>query len=250
MKKILTLSAALMLFASLAMAQGVGLYIGADCNAAASQSVTNTCLTNSGTAIATFGTCIVPAVTKSAFVGEISIIDVQTTLAQIPDWWRADACRGTGFSLTTDGSIGGTTCAATMWDTAAPAGNNITGLNGTSGVPANRERLNLGAVLLPTAVYDYVGDGTTEIAVFKFSVLKAKSVGAGSCGGCAQGACIVLNEIQMQGQNDQTEADYVRMTTPIAGHNYIAYNSGAPAPCPGVTPTLNRTWGQVKALYR
>lgn len=247
MKKILTLSAALMLCASMAMAQGVGLYIGADCSAAAPQATVNACTSNTGTAIATFGTAIIPVSGKQGFVGEISIIDVQTNLATVPDWWRADICRAAGFSLATDAGIGGVAnCAATLWDNAVPAGNNV-GYTTTSG--GARARFLLGAVLYPTDVYDLVGDGATELAVFKFNVLRAKSVGAGACTGCAQGACIVLNEIQVQGQSDASEAEYLRLTTPIAGHNYITYNAGAPA-CAGSTPTQNRTWGSVKALYR
>jgi len=249
MKKILTLSAALMLFASIAMAQGVGLYIGTDCNSAAPQTATTTCTSNSGTAVSTFGTCVIPnGVTKSAFVGSIAIVDVQTALATIPDWWRGDACRGSSFTLATDGGIGGSTCAATLWDTAAPAGNNIAAQFAPAGNTA-RERFALGAVLYPDQTYDLTGDGSTELAVFKFNVLKQKTTGTGSCAGCAQGACIVLNEIQLQGQNDASEADYVRMTQPIAGHNYIVFQSGAPT-CAGSTPTQNRTWGAVKALYR
>ena len=246
MKKILTLSAALMLCASFAMAQGgVGLYVGLDC--AGGTPVTNTCTTNGGSAFSAFGTCVLPnGLVKHNFVGEISIVDVQTTLATIPDWWRADACRSTAFSLRTDGSITGATCFTTLWDAAVPAGNNIAGSVTNGG---NRERLNLGAVLLPTAVYDLNGDGVTEEAVFILGVSKAKSVGTGACTGCLQGACIVLNEIQIQGQSDASNADYVHLTTPLAGRNFITYNSGAPT-CAASTPTQNRTWGSIKALYR
>lgn len=246
MKKILTLSAALMLCASMAMAQGVGLYVGVDCGGAAT-SVSNTCLSNSGTAMTLSGTAILPPQGKPLFVGESSIIDVQTSLSTIPDWWRVDACRGSSpFSLTTDGTIAGTNCGTTMWDVAAPAGNNIAGLTTVGG---SRERFVLSAVLYPVDVFDMPGDGVTEEMVFKFIILKAKSVGTGSCAGCLQGACIVLNEIQLQGTQDASEADYLRLTTPINGRNFVTYNAGAPT-CAGSTPTQNRTWGSVKALYR
>lgn len=252
MKKILTLSAAMMLLASMAMAGGVGLYVGTDCNPtlAAAQNVSNACTSNTGSAFTAFGTCIIPAVTKVQFVGSMSIIDVQSALSATPDWWRADACRSTGFALSADGSIAGAlNCTATLWDAAAPAGSNITALNAVGG--ANRIRLLLGSVLLPTAVYDLQGDDATELAVFKLTVSKTKSVGTGACTGCSSGACIVLNEVQLQGMLDANFGQYIHITGPIlANSNYINYNSANNANCAGSTPTENRTWGSLKALYR
>ena len=246
MIKIVTLVAVLLVGASSAMAQGIGLYLGADCNTAALQSVTNTCGLCSGTAFATFITCVVPAAGKPSFVGAISVIDVQTNLATIPDWWRVDACRPTGFSMAADNAIASsaTICTSTIWDTANPAGSNL------SGSPSgSRERFLLGTVLLPTDVFDLVGDGTTELAIAKWTVSKAKSVTATACAGCLQGACIVLNEVQLQGTGDHQYGDYAHLTQPIGTHNFITYNAGAPT-CAGSTPTQNRTWGSVKALYR
>jgi hypothetical protein len=245
MKKILTLSAALMLCASMAMAQGgVNLYIN-NCGVGSTQNnVTNACTSNTGTAFAAYGSMVMPAVTKDMFVGAMSILDVQTSQTTIPDWWRADACRSAGFTLATDAGMGGD--CPTLWDNVPAAGNNITALPGVNG--AARIRFLLGAVLDAGVAYDLVGDGATETSVFKFSVLRSKSTGAGACAGCTAGACIVLNDIQLQGLNDHSFADFIDIVTPLA-NNYITYNAGAPA-CAGSTPTNNRTWGSVKALYR
>jgi hypothetical protein len=245
MKKILTLSAALMLCASMAMAGGVGLYIGTDCGTP-SQAATTTCTSNSGTAMVLTGTAVVPY-DKPNFVGTVGILDVQTALATVPDWWRADGCRGTApFALVTDGTLSSTNCDQTFWDAAAPAGNNINAQNTVGG---SRERFVLGAVLYPSDVYTFTGDDATELLNFRFTVLKGKTVGTGSCAGCTQGACIVLNEIQLQGSTDLSEADYVHITQPLGGRNYVTFQAGAPT-CAGSTPTQNRTWGSVKALYR
>lgn len=248
MKKILTLSAALMLCASMAMAQGIGFYIGSDCNPGATQNVTNACTANTGNAFQAVGTCVVPPAGKASFVGAISIIDIQTALATIPDWWRADGCRSTGFGMAADGSIaGGANCVTTLWDTAPPAGSNLSGVYDPT--KPERMRLLLGSVLLPNDVYDLPGDGATENMVFRLTVTRARTLGSPSCAGCAQGACIVLNEVQIQGQNDHSMDDYLRLYDAIAGHNFIVYNAGAPA-CAGATPAKNATWGSVKALYR
>jgi len=245
MKKILTLSAALMLCASMAMAQGVNLAVG-DCGGfSTTHAVTNACTSNSGAAFVAFGSAVVPPVTKSAFVGAMSVIDVQTSLANIPDWWRADGCRGSAaYGLVTDGTMGGT--CATLWDNVAPAGNNITAVPFVGG-PA-RVRFLLGAVLSATDAYDFIGDGSSELSVFKWTVLRTKSVNTGLCAGCATGACVVLNEVQLQGLNDHSADEYIHITNPLQS-NAITYNAGAPS-CSGSTPTQNRTWGSVKALYR
>jgi hypothetical protein len=242
MKKIVTLSFALMLCASAAMAQ-VNLYVG-DCGAnSTTTSVTNTCTLNTGTAFIAFGSVVVPPVTRIGFVGAQSVVDIQSSSATLPDWWRADACRSAGFSISADGAMGGS--CPTLWDAVPPAGSNLTGQYGLHG--ANSERLLLGTVLASTDAYDLQGDGTTELSVFKLTVLRTKTLSATACTGCATGACIVLNEVNLQTLTDSPDT-FLRLTTPIA-NSYLTYNAGAP-PCPGSTPTQSRTWGSVKALYR
>ena len=247
MKKILTLSAALMLCATVAMAQ-VNLYV-TDCGAGSTtNNVANTCATNTGTAFAAFGSIVIPPVTRQGFVGSISVVDVQSSLAALPTWWDGrqtvdGGCRGAGFTLASDAGMGGT--CPTLWDDVAAAGNNITCQPAVGG--PNRVRFLLGIVLDAGSAYDLTGDGATELSVFKFSVLKSKSVGTGACTGCSAGACIVLNEVNLQTLSD-TPDTFLRLTAPLQ-NNYITYNAGAP-PCAGSTPTQNRTWGSVKALYR
>jgi hypothetical protein len=254
MKKVTILVAAMLaLSASFAMASGINFYVG-ECGAGTTtNTVTNTCTTNSGTAFIAYGSVIIPAVTKTGFIGTVGIVDVQNNGATVDDWWRADACRGTTpFSLVTDGTAATAACAGTVWDTAAPAGNNIQPQYQVAGSnqPLNRFRFVLGAVLLPSDAYDLTGDNTTELIDFKWTMLKAKSVGTGSCAGCANGVCMVLNEIQFQGLNDQSEADFLRVTNPIT-NQFISYNAAAGIPtCPDAVPVRNRTWGAVKALYR
>lgn len=242
MKKILTLSAALLLVAAVASAQ-VNLYV-TDCGAASTvKSVTNTCTLNTGTAFIAFGSVVIPPVTRVGFVGAQSVVDIQSSSATLPDWWRADACRSAGFSIAADGAMGGS--CPTLWDAVPPAGSNLTGQYGLHG--ANSERLLLGTVLASTDAYDFQGDGATELSVFKMTVLRTKTLGATACTGCATGACIVLNEVNLQTLTDSPDT-FLRLTSPVA-NNFITYNAGAP-PCPGSTPTQSRTWGSVKALYR
>jgi hypothetical protein len=43
----------------------------------------------------------------------------------------------------------------------------------------------------------------------------------------------------------------VRITAPLTS-NFVTWQGGAigGAGCPGATPAQNRTWGQVKSIYR
>ncbi len=248
MKKILTLSAALLLCASIASAQAV--YLGLnDCTAGPSvaHAFTNACTSNSGTAGVLYGSCVPTSQVEVQFVGAQSVLDIQSSLSATPDWWRADACRSTGFSMAADAlSIGGS--CATLWDNAPPAGSNLTALNGVGG--ANRIRFLLGTVLDATvaATTNFQGDGATEYSAWKLTIGKTKSTGTGSCAGCSAGACLVLNEINLQTLTD-TPATYERLTDGSAGLNFVTYQTGAPV-CAGSTPTQNHTWGSIKALYR
>ncbi len=248
MKKVLALSVALTLCASAAMAQ-VSFNIG-DCSPyttglAINNATTNTCLSNSGTAFAAWCSIVMPAVTRVGFVGAQGVIDITSSQTTLPDWWRQDTCRPTGFGVVADNTIGGT--CGTLWDVVPGAGSNLGSIYGVHG--ANTIRMLLGQVLVATNAYDLIGDGVTEQSVFKYTVLKVKSVGTGACTGCSFGTCLVLNEINLQTLTD-TPSTFLRLTSPIPGaSDFITYNAGAPT-CGGSTPTQNRTWGSVKALYR
>lgn len=244
MTKPLVLTIAMLVSPSIAMAQGIGLYVGSDCSGPVS--VTNACTTNTGTAFTLFGTCIVPPSGLPSFSGANAQLDVQTALATIPDWWRMDACRSNAaLSLRADSTIAGAVCSHSLWDGAATVINAWS----TQLIPgrANRVQLILAAALLPDEVHNLIGDGTTELAVFSLTMLNTKSVGTGACAGCTQGACIVLNKIRLV--SDSYAVPVLELTTPIPGRNYVTYNGGSPD-CPASTPTRNSTWGAIKAIYR
>jgi hypothetical protein len=83
----------------------------------------------------------------------------------------------------------------------------------------------------------------------------AKTTGTGSCAGCTDGACIVLNSVKVT-QPATVHQDYT-ITNPL-GRAYVLWQAGGANPgsgpngtgCPGATPTRNETWGSVKSLYR
>jgi hypothetical protein len=223
----------------------VGLHVG-DCGTGSATAVSNACTSNSGTAFTLFVSCVVPPVTKAKFIGAVATLTIGFASDARPDWWRFDTCRPAGDALYSDASMGGS--CPTLWDSATPAGNNLAVRTDDVTVPAYAERLTLGAVLYPADVHDLVGDGTTELSVFRLDVLAAKSAGTGACAGCTQGACIAINMLQLEGQDDQYPSDYLTLTEPL-GSNWVTYDTGYPT-CPASVPVRNRTWGSVKALYR
>jgi hypothetical protein len=240
MKLLTTLLLSMTFCASIASAdQGLNLYVG-DCSAGSiTTSVTNACTTNTGTVTTVFGSIILPAVTRVGFVGTQSVLDVGTSAATLPDWWRADACRAAAFSIAGDAAMGGS--CPTLWDVVPPAGSNLTGQYGLHG--PDGERLLLGTVLASTDAYDLVGDGQTELSIFKLTILRTKTVGTGSCAGCLAPVTLMLNEVNVQTLTD-SPATFLRITAPIA-NNWISYNAGFLP-----VAAKNRTWGAVKALYR
>lgn len=69
----------------------------------------------------------------------------------------------------------------------------------------------------------------------------------GTCAGCQDPACFVLNNIKLYNSSGFQAADITAVAPGI--QNFVTFYGGTAA-CPGAVPTKNATWGQVKALYR
>ena len=93
---------------------------------------------------------------------------------------------------------------------------------------------------------------------YAFSVLinNQKTVGSGLCTGCNLGACIGLQQIQLEiplpfshfslgsvGEGDQ-------LATWQGGASLVRLNDAGHLICPLATPVRSSTWGNVKSLYR
>jgi len=243
MKRLLTLFTGVVLFASAAHAQtGINFYLN-DCSAGSdAHSVTNSCTKNTGNAMTLVGSVVLPAVTKPLFVAAGATIDVQSIQIALPDWWRGDACRADAFVCTGDSTV--SPDCATLWDGYRSQVSSCT-LQPFVGGP-NRVRISCLTTLAAADAHDLVGDGVTELGVFRLTVSRAQSVGDGACAGCQWGACLSLREISLQGLNDDPGA-YLRLTNPLS-NSFVQYQVGTPTCYP--TPTRNRSWGAIKAQYR
>ena len=116
----------------------------------------------------------------------------------------------------------------------------------------NRVRL-LSTAALPTGD-SRIGpiEAGTEVYTFKLTMNNAKTVGLGSCGGCEDEACIVLNSILVT-QVPGTPNGNFTITTPGIAHHVLWHGWSTTDPahnCLGYSPVRDRTWGAVKAMYR
>jgi hypothetical protein len=239
-KSLLLTGAVLALSASVAAAEGINLSFN-DCGTNGARFATFNCLSNTGTpfpAIASF----IPPAGLTEFLGLNAQVDL-TTAGPLPAWWQhgATSCRGTGgLSVSFDFTSGPFSCADFFSGQAAG------GFLWESGFGApNRARMRVTCAV----PFDNRGpvDENTEYYAFRISLQRAKSVGTGSCAGCEQQACMVLNEIQLY-QPPELGSDPI-ITNP-APENHVTWQSATVADCPLSTPAQNKSWGQVKTLYR
>lgn len=96
----------------------------------------------------------------------------------------------------------------------------------------------------PDSLMDLQAD--TEYFSFNLVIDHAKTVGAGACGGCAGSVCLLFQTINITTPVLANNIFIGNATTP--GSN-MAHWQGTGADC-NLVPVKNRTWGEVKALYR
>jgi len=241
MKKSLILTGAMLaLSASFAAAEGINLSFN-DCGLNGTRFATFNCLSNTGTPFTAIGSFIPPPAIAE-FLGINAQVDV-TTAAALPDWWKhgATSCRSTsGMSVSFDFTSGPFSC--TDFFSGQAAG----GFLYEAGFATpNRARIRLTCAV----PFDNRGpvDENLEYYAFKLNLQRAKSTGTGSCAGCEQQACIVLNEIQLF---QPPEAGNDPIITSAAEANHVTWQSSTVPGCPESTPARNSSWGQVKSLYR
>jgi hypothetical protein len=183
-----------------------------------------------------------------SFVTEMSanevVMDVQTSSVTLASWWnmRTGGCRAAGSLLGVfDFTAGPFTC-YDYWQGGAigtlsespPVGNRVR-IRGVFALPAGDGRIT--GILEGTEVYS-----------FKANINHSKTVGLGSCAGCANGACIVLNSIKLNQPVDAPGGG--KYLGNPANRAYALWQGGIGGDCYAATPAKNVTWGQIKAHYR
>jgi hypothetical protein len=243
MKKTMIMAGlALALTASFAAAQpGINLSWN-DCGVNGTASQTFNCASNTGTPFVLVASFIPPAGVPE-FLGISSQIDITTSTPSLPLWWQHGTafCRSTsGLAVNFDFTSGPFNCVDFYVGSAAGGFAYDVGF----GTP-NRARLRVQAAV----PFDNKGpvDDTMEYYAYKVNLLRAKSTSTGSCVGCLEQACIVLNDMQLfqpfELGNDPT------INNP-ANQNFVTWQAASVPGCPLSTPTQKSSWGQVKSLYR
>lgn len=170
-------------------------------------------------------------------------IDIRSSSANLPDWWKHNslplggdplACRGNA-GLDVDIETDFQTC-EDAWDTEA----NISHDYDIAFVSPNRARLR---VTVDIAPLERALIADLEYLLFRVNLHHDKATGAGSCTGCSTSACIVFNEAKLV-----VGSGFVNLST-VADRNHVSWQS-LPAGCPGSTEVLRSTWGKIRSLYR
>jgi hypothetical protein len=227
-----------------ARAQGGMVNLGfADCApaGAATSAITNTCLSNSGALALMIS--FSPPMPIRALVAVQADVNIFTTSSTLSPWWHFESsgCRSGKIAASADFS-GLSTCtppwsgqvfAAMVYNPSDPElGGGAGQIRGAAGV--------------------IMGDSTSvspsiEYYAFTLIIQRGGSSGPGSCGGCADRACFVVDNIKLS-QPAWDLAEDVIITQ--GRQKAVTYNGGTGAiNCPAAVQQKG-SWGAIKAIYR
>lgn len=232
-----------LLLPSSAPAQGLNLSWN-DCGAAGVQNLNFACNLSTGPAFVAVGSYLLPRGTGLP-IGNDIVLDLVSAGSTLPAWWdfvNPGACRPTSLGMTF--SLAATTTSSCQDFWRGQAVGRITAYQTIRSDPAsagsNRARLMASFGIGPFL------DVTPESEMFSFN-LRIDRAGTAVCTGCTVPVCLVFNSAYIHSDYPGSDA---LITTPLT-RNWITWQGGGvDGGCPGATPTRNRTWGQVKSLYR
>lgn len=243
--------AGLTLFAAgSALAQGSNLFWD-DCSAgAALTDKTDLCNSNAGAPKKLIVTFNPGASTVADVNGVDGVIDVLVDDTALPDYWRLDAAGCRSGRLSSDVNVGNSSAPFTCLEAWSQVGNAAGGATFLiepalqSIVPGpNRGRIRFQVGVPGTVAFD-----PNDANEFYITAINITNQNTTTCTGCATPACLVLNLLRLTKPAGTTGGDLF-VTTPDIGYS-VTWQGGGTIVCPGAVPTQNRTWGQVKHLYR
>jgi hypothetical protein len=212
-----------------------------DCDTFGTPDQVFNCAANSGAAGIMICSAIAPTGAGRVVAME-AVVDMIEANSSLQPWWQFNTgeCRAGGISLSADFTAGPFSCADFWGGQGIIIGGTVA--NG-AGKGANTLRFKM-ACAVPT---EQSMTAAEQVYAFKIIVLKTKSTGAGSCAGCSDPGCLVLNSVLIN--QPAGVGDFLLTGAPTGGRDFATWQGGAGATCATV-PAQNRTWGQVKALYR
>lgn len=217
-----------------------------DCSSAGATDKTIACTTNNGSSV------LVASLVASAGLDSVlaitAVVDFTTATDPLPSWWnmQTGGCRAGSVSGSfAFGTFG--TC-VDFWN---GQGLGISDyqidniLTTATASPTNHSRFK-GVCGQGVQTVAPMTPGT-EYYMCAILINNAKTVG-GACPGCATPACINLNVIETYQPNHGVPDQYF-YDPPPGGNTTVTWQGGAGVNCASI-PVKNKTWGQVKSLYR
>jgi hypothetical protein len=226
-----------------------------DCGAFGSADKAFACNVNTGSQ-SLFGSFWAPAGLDSVN-GHGAVTDIITTGDPLPDWWRFTGtnCRSTSMSVSFDFTGGPSNC-FDYWNGQATGGfvyqiqpSHPDGTPFTN--QSRRARLKTVCAVAGTAAGPIAAD--LEVYTFRATINNLKTTGVPTCAGCSFPGCIVLNEISITQNAHSTGGKFILsgVSATHGGRDWVTWQGGDAinANC-SLVPTKNRTWGQIKSMYR
>jgi hypothetical protein len=208
-----------------------------DCGAFGSSSTPLTCTSNVGKLLMIVSAT--PTVTLGQALTQETVIDIVTSGPTLSPWWDMRAsggCRPTSCSASF--SFEPLANCADPWSGQALGGFDY-GIAPIFNAPSGTDARIRTVCALP-AHSPVVLEAGTEYYMCEIIINKAKTVGLGSCAGCTDDGTFTLESVKI------SEPD----NAPEGNPTYTTPDNGVVIMTNGPTPTLNRTWGRLKALYR
>ena len=187
---------------------------------------------------------VMPSAIDSVLDLEI-VVDIQHEFPVLPDWWRFNqgACREGELAADTD--FGPLFLCKDFWQTRAAGGVQSYAVGMPRG-GTNQARIRV-ALNVPSDQPRSL-NGTDMYYAARITLA---NVGTSACSGCSGAACLVLNSILVKRppRPEGAPSTDVLVTTPGPGGANWAFWQATGPNCQAV-PVMNRTWGEVKSLYR
>lgn len=214
-----------------------------ECGVYGNQNKAFACNTNTGAALALYGSFVSPGGT-TAITGVEAILDFGSINGPLPSWWaykNAGACRQSAASASANFTGGPFSCADYY------AGQAAGGLAWyTMSYGGNPCRARMGILFAVPATLAIPMDPDVEFYAFALFLSRTMTVGTGACAGCLDPVAIVLNEVKL---TQPVGVGDFRLQNPN-DRNFVSWQGGEPWRSCLWVPVRNNTWGSLKSLYQ
>lgn len=216
----------------------------ADCGSMGVSIQTFACNTNTGSPFLLFGSARIGS-TLSPVAQIFSTLDLSAEAPSLPPWWQIHepgTCRQNAVSAGVHAP--GPMAACSDWEGGATLDAFLVSLG--YGGP-NHARLDVGQFIDSGNPRDFPGG--VENFLFLISISRQKTVGDGSCPGCAAEACITFRQVEFSYGSFSPSTWQVRTLTVPLEIAAVTWQSATPS-CLGAVTQRRTTWGILKTLYR